>query len=164
MQTTDKTIKENEIFTPAADVAVHDSRIENYKKILKKNIALRDKFIQDNDELSAGVLMLAEIAGIKVPANLKARDIISELAVILEKYTEPKDEIKSVQDLTKPSLSALLTKDNLLEMSKNCITIDELIDETKEEGVPICEANGNLWAFITDLAAAQGIDFPEYEP
>ena len=162
MLTTEK--KENEIFTSSADVVLTDSRIENYKKVLKKNITLRNKLIQDNDELSAGILMLAEIAGIKVPENLKARDIISELAVILEKFIEPKDEIKPVQDLTKPSLSELLSKDNLLEMSKNCITIDELIDETKEDDAPICDANGNLWGFITDLAAAQGIDFPEYEP
>ena len=162
MLTTEK--KENEIFTSSADVVLTDSRIENYKKVLKKNITLRNKLIQDNDELSAGILMLAEIAGIKVPDNLKARDIISELAVILEKFIEPKDEIKPVQDLTKPSLSELLSKDNLLEMSKNCITINELIDETKEDDAPICDANGNLWGFITDLAAAQGIDFPEYEP
>lgn len=162
MLTTEK--KENEIFTPSADVIANDSRIENYKKVLKKNITLRNRLIQDNDELSAGVLMLAEIAGIKVPENLRARDIISELAVILEKFIEPKDELKPVQDLTKPSLSELLSKDNLLEMSKNCITIDELIDETKEDDAPICEANDNLWGFITDLAAAQGIDFPEYEP
>lgn len=162
MLTTEK--KENEIFTSSADVVLTDSRIENYKKVLKKNITLRNKLIQDNDELSAGILMLAEIAGIKVSENLKARDIISELAVILEKFIEPKDEIKPVQDLTKPSLSELLSKDNLLEMSKNCITIDELIDETKEDDAPICDANGNLWGFITDLAAAQGIDFPEYEP
>ena len=80
------------IFTPATDVVIHDSRIENYKKILKKNVALRNKFIQDYDELSAGVLMLAEIAGVKVPADIKARDIISELAVILEKYIEKSAE------------------------------------------------------------------------
>lgn len=76
------------IFTPAADVVINNSRIENYKKILKKNVALRNKFIQDYDELSAGVLMLAEIAGITVPTDLKARDIISELAVILEQKME----------------------------------------------------------------------------
>lgn len=164
MQTTEKTTNENEIFTPAADVIVHDSRIENFKKILKKNKLLRDRLIQDNDELSAGVLMLAEIAGIQVPANLKARDIISELAVILEKFIEPKNEIKPVQDLTKPSLSELLSKDYILEMTKNCIVLDEILDESKEEDTPGCEANGNLWQYLTDLAAAQGLDLPEYEP
>lgn len=162
MQTTEQAKNEN-ITTPA-NIAVHDSRIENYKKVLNKNKLLRDKLIQDNDELSAGVLMLAEIAGLQVPTNLKARDIISELAVILEKFMETNNDIKAAPDLTKPSLSELLSKNYLLEMSKNCITIDELVDEDKEVDAPICEANGNLWGFITDLAAAQGIDFPEYEP
>lgn len=164
MLTTRKTTNENEIFTPAADVAIHDSRIENYKKVLKKNVTLRNKLIQDNDELSAGVLMLAEIAGIQVPANLKARDIISELAVILENFIESKNEVKPVQDLTKPSLSELLSKDNILEMTKNCIVLDEILDKSKEEDAPGCEANGNLWQYLTDLAAAQGMDLPEYEP
>ena len=164
MLTTDKTTKENEIFAPAADVAVHGSRIENYKKVLKKNKLLRDKLIQDNDELRAGVLMLAEIVGIQIPANLKARDVISELAVILEKYTEPKNDVKAVQDITKPSLRELLSKDYILEMTKNCIVLDEILDESKEEDAPGYEANGNLWQYLTDLAAAQGIDLPEYEP
>lgn len=155
---------ENEIFSSATNIVANYSRIENYKKVLKKNISLRDKFIQDNEELSAGVLMLAEIAGIKVPVNLKARDVISELAVILEKYIEPKDEIKSVQDLTKPSLSALLAKDNLLNMTTNCIKILETLNDETEGGGDIQEANGNLWQFITDLAEAQGISLPEYEP
>lgn len=161
---TKENTKENEIFTPAADVAVYDSRIQNYKKVLKKSKLLRDKLVQGNDELSAGVLMLAEIAGIQVPANLKARDIISELAVILEQYTEPKNDVKPVQDLTKPSLSELLSKDYILEMTKNCIVLDEILDESKEEDAPGCEANGNLWQYLTDLAAAQGMDLPEYEP
>lgn len=164
MQTTEQTIKENENITTPADVAVRDSRIENYKKVLNKNKLLRDKLIQDNDEISAGVLMLAEIVSIQVPTNFKAHDIISELAVILEKFTETNNDIKAASDLTKPSLSVLLSKDYLLQMSKNCINIDELVDETKEEDAPIYEANRNLWGFITDLAAAQGIDFPEYEP
>lgn len=164
MQAKEKTTNENDIFTSAADVAVHNSRIENFKKILKKNRLLRDRLIQDNDELSAGVLMLAEIAGIQVPTNLKARDIISELAVILEKFIEPKNDIKPVQDLTKPSLSELLSKDYILEMTKNCIVLDEILDESKEEDAPGCEANGNLWQYLTDLAAAQGLDLPEYEP
>ena len=155
---------ENEIFTPAADVAIHNSRIENYKKVLKKNVTLRNKLIQDYDELSAGVLMLAEIAGIKVPTDLKARDIISELAVIIEHYAETSADFNGIQDSTKPNLSELLSKEHLLEMTKNCIEIDELIDETKEDDAPIYEANGNLWKFITDLAAARGINFPEYEP
>lgn len=152
------------IFTPAADVAVHDSKIENYKKVLKKNVALRNKFIQDYEELSAGVLMLAEIAGITVPTDLKARDIISELAVILERFTETKDDLNGVQDLTKPSLSALLAKDNLLNMTKNCITIYESANEEMEVCADIIDANGNLWDFLTNLAEAQGIELPEYEP
>ena len=164
MQTTEQTIKENENITTPADVAVRDSRIENYKKVLNKNKLLRDKLIQDNDEISAGVLMLAEIVGIQVPTNFKARDIISELAVILEKSMEPKNEFKTVQDLTKPLLSDLLSKDYILEMTKNCIVIDEILDESKDEDAPGRNANGNLWQYLTDLAAAQGIDLPEYEP
>lgn len=156
--------KENETITPAADLAAFKRKIENYKGVLKKNKLIRDKLIQDNDEISAGVLMLAEIAGISVPADLKARDIISELAVILEKSCEPKTDLTGVQDLTKPSLSALLAKDNLLNMTKNCINISETVDETVEGGGDIIEANGNLWDFITDLAAAVGIELPEYEP
>ena len=91
--TTEEKTQKNELtlrkdFWAHGDDMLRDLKIENYKKVLKKNVALRNKFIQDYDELSAGVLMLAEIAGITVPTDLKARDIISELAVILEQKME----------------------------------------------------------------------------
>lgn len=161
MQTMTK--KEDEIFTPAADLAVYQKRIENYKGVIKKSNLIRDKFIQDNDELSAGVLMLAEIAGISVPTNLKARDIISELAVILENSCQD-ERLDDLPKETKQTLSALLSRETILNMTKNCIEISENVDESQEGSGDIVEANGRLWDYLTELATAQGIDLPEYEP
>lgn len=163
MQTNETTKKKNEKFTPAADVVLQ-TRVENYKKILSKNKLLRDRLVQDYDELIAGILMLGEMAGIKITPNLKAYDLIPKLAVILEKYTESDSDLTGVQDLTKPSLKELLGKENLLKMTTNCIKIFETLDEVTEGGGDIQEANGNLWEFISDIAAAQGIELPEYEP
>lgn len=68
----------------------------NYNKLVEQNKSfqaeLREKK-QELDELSAGVLMIAEIIGLDVPKGTTANDIISEIAAALDKSGEHQEEV-----------------------------------------------------------------------
>ena len=66
----------------------------SYNEVVKQNknlqtnlISLRQKF----DELSAGVLMIAEILNLDIEKDAKTRDIISEIAAFLEENISTKE-------------------------------------------------------------------------
>lgn len=66
----------------------------NYNKLVEQNKSfqaeLREKK-QELDELSAGVLMIAEIIGLDVPKGTTANDIISEIAAALDENDEQEE-------------------------------------------------------------------------
>lgn len=66
----------------------------NYNKLVEQNKSfqaeLREKK-QELDELSAGVLMIAEIIGLDVPKETTANDIISEIAAALDESDEQEE-------------------------------------------------------------------------
>lgn len=66
----------------------------SYNEVVKQNKnlqtnlnSLRQKF----DELSAGVLMIAEILNLDIEKDAKTRDIISEIAAFLEENISTKE-------------------------------------------------------------------------
>ena len=66
----------------------------NYNKLVEQNKSfqaeLREKK-QELDELSAGVLMIAEIIGLDIPKGTTANDIISEIAAALDENDEQEE-------------------------------------------------------------------------
>lgn len=68
----------------------------NYNKLVEQNKSfqteLREKK-QELDELSAGVLMIAEVIGLDVPKGTTANDIISEIAAALDESGEHQEEV-----------------------------------------------------------------------
>ena len=143
------------------------------KKTISQNEQI-DNLTQKIDELSAGVLMLAELLGISVPLGYDDRDLISEIAVKIEQNSsdleKARNTISNTAQMVDESLNYcknlkdLLTEENLLALTRNCIAILETTDEESEGGGVILENNGALWEFISNLATAQGMDVPEYEP
>lgn len=68
----------------------------NYNKLVEQNksfqMELKEKK-QELDELSAGVLMIAEIIGLDVPKGTTTNDIISEIAAALDESGEHQEEV-----------------------------------------------------------------------
>ena len=66
----------------------------NYNKLVEQNKSFQAelrKKKQELDELSAGVLMIAEIIGLDVPKGTTANDIISEIAAALDENDEQEE-------------------------------------------------------------------------
>ena len=66
---------------------------KNLQSAVRKYRRLRDKLVQENEEMSAGILMLAEITGIEVPKGTDNRDLVSEIAVAIENLQAVKSEM-----------------------------------------------------------------------
>ena len=66
----------------------------SYNEVVKQNKNLQTKLNslrQNFDELSAGVLMIAEILNLDIEKDAKTRDIISEIAAFLEENISTKE-------------------------------------------------------------------------
>lgn len=66
----------------------------NYNKLVEQNKSFQAELRakkQELDELSAGVLMIAEIIGLDVPKGTTANDIISEIAAALDESDEQEE-------------------------------------------------------------------------
>lgn len=66
----------------------------SYNEVVKQNKNLQtnlNSLRQKLDELSAGVLMIAEILNLDIEKDAKTRDIISEIAAFLEENISTKE-------------------------------------------------------------------------
>lgn len=84
----------------------------SYNAVVKQNKSLQSeigKLQQKFDEISAGVLMIAEIMGLEVPKHANANEMISQIAAIIEEQRQnAESEYQSSYNNIEKSISGII--------------------------------------------------------